>query len=97
MDPRTQADDEWVDEDPDFLEDEELEDDDFPEDILAPDDEEALDFDDDEPTVSSKSFTARQRVEIAREERWLRDIMADFDEYDVIEDFADEYHAGFSA
>ena len=32
-----------------------------------------------------RSFTARRRIEIAREEKWLKSLMADFEDYDSIE------------
>lgn len=55
---------------------------------------------DDEVAESSeryKSFSARRRIEIAREDRWLKSVMADFDDFEGIEDlggpFAEEYHS----
>lgn len=95
MDPRTN-DDDWADDDPDFPEDQELDDNEFPEEILEPGDEDELDFDAEDLTIADKFFSARQRVEIAREERWLRSVMADFDDYDEIENFAAQDSAGFS-
>ena len=47
----------------------------------------------------SKPMTPRQRVELAREERWLRSMTADFediDEFERIESFGDYYVDRFS-
>lgn len=41
-------------------------------------------------------YTARQRIEIAREDQWLESAMSDFDEYYEIEGFDDFYDAEFS-
>jgi len=42
------------------------------------------------------SYTARQRIEMALEDKWLKSAMADFDDIDGLEDFADRQVAGFS-
>lgn len=78
----------WITDDPlDTLEtdmDEEY----FSDDFDAPDDECALDFDTD---PAPKYFTARQRIEIAREERWLQLLVADFEDIDRIDSYSDDY------
>ena len=43
-----------------------------------------------------RTYTARQRIEIAREDKWLESAMADFDDYYEIEDFDDYYAVRFS-
>ena len=43
-----------------------------------------------------RTYTARQRIEIAREDKWLESAMSDFDDYYEIEDFEDYYAAKFS-
>ena len=43
-----------------------------------------------------RTFTARQRIEIAREGKWLESTMSDFDDYTDIEGFDDDYAVEFS-
>jgi len=38
-----------------------------------------------------RPLSARRRIEISREERWLKSALADFEEYYGIEDFDDHY------
>ena len=95
----------WEDDDPDGYMDEDMEYDEYPEDLIELDDEdedeeeeeeEELDF---ESMGGGKSLTARQRIEIAREDRWLKSMMVDFediDEFDRIEGFSDCYVGEFS-
>lgn len=45
---------------------------------------EALDF-----TSRYKNFSARRRIEIAREDKWLQSAMADFEDFDFIGDVDD--------
>ena len=97
MDPRTDGeDDSWLDEDAedsdDYLEDD-MEDDVFSEEFDGPEDEDELDFD---PEWRPKTFTARQRIEMAREEKWLQSLVADFDDFDRLDGFNDEYVGGLS-
>jgi hypothetical protein len=79
----------WVDDDPEDLEmnidDTDLELDGIDPDLLVEEEEEEeeLVFD---SADGYRSMTARQRVEIERENRWLRFETADFDEYDWNED-----------
>ena len=78
----------WVDDDPEALEmnidDSDLELDGIePELLEEEEEEEEIVFD---STNDYRSMTARQRVEIERENRWLRFETADFDEYDWTED-----------
>lgn len=54
----------------------------------APDGERELDFD---MQPSPKNFTARQRIEIAREERWLHLRVADFEDIDRIDSYGETY------
>ena len=58
-----------------------------------------MDFDDaifDDRGETLRTYTARQRIEIAREDKWLESAMSDFDDYYEIEDFEDYYAAKFS-
>lgn len=41
--------------------------------------------------ISLRPLSALRRIEIAREDRWLRSALADFDEYYGTEDFDDRY------
>ena len=43
-----------------------------------------------------RTYTARQRIEIAREGKWLESVLSDFDAYYEIEDFDDYYAVKFS-
>jgi hypothetical protein len=52
-----------------------------------------------EPDSRPQAFTARQRIEMVREERWLKAMMEDFGDYDdfnFIEDTADAFAREFS-
>lgn len=105
MTPRTDPDDEpWDDDDPDGDLDEDMEYDEFPEDLIDLDDEDEDEDDEEEEEEeeelrfdsrgAAKHLTARQRIEIAREDRWLKSMMADFDDIDDIdriEGFSDCY------
>lgn len=44
-----------------------------------------------EEEISLRPLSALRRIEIAREDRWLRSALADFDEYYGTEDFDDRY------
>ena len=51
----------------------------FDHDDVEPDEEyEALDF-----TSRYQHFSARRRIEIAREDKWLQSAMADFEDFDL--------------
>lgn len=41
-----------------------------------------------------KSFSARRRIEIAREDKWLKSVMADFDDLDRLDDFDGQFAGG---
>ncbi len=56
---------------------------------------------DDEETVSLTEspyleFSARRRIEIAREDKSLKSLLADFDDYDNFESFDASFSAGHS-
>lgn len=94
MNPRTGPEDtDWVTNDPaDYLE-LEMDDDIFPDDFDTSDDGLELDFErEPRPTF----FTPRQRIEMIREEQWLKDLVADFEDFDRIDGFGDEYVAELS-
>ena len=88
----------WLDDDQDDLTEMEMEMDDdsdlyLDDDMESDDDDLEIDVDDDE--VDSRltrlvdryqAFSARRRIEIAREDKWLKSVMADFDDYDSFED-----------
>lgn len=74
---------------------------DDPEDLLDLDmDDEELFFDDidvdEEPVEISAAIPSWRRIEMAREDRYLKELMADFDDYDKFEDHGHSYHSGFS-
>lgn len=83
----------WIEDDPVEYLDPDMNDEIFPDEFDASDEEHALDFDI-EPRP--KFFTARQRIEMAREERWLRSLTADFDDIDEFESFDDHMVGEFS-
>ena len=69
---------------------------DFVEDFEDLEEEAELDL---EPESRPQPFTARQRIEMVREERWLKAMMEDFGDYDdfnFIEDTADAFAREFS-
>jgi len=52
---------------------------------VEPDEEcDVLDF-----TGRYRHFSARRRIEIAREDKWLQSVMADFEDFDLIGDSDD--------
>lgn len=58
-------------------------------------------FDSDEtnssgPVGTYRTYSARQRIEIAREGKWLKSALSDFDAYHEIEDIDDFYSVKFS-
>lgn len=65
----------WVDDDLDETVENEMEDEVLFEDCLEPDSEDERSF---EFQPRPKSFTARQRIEMAWEEKWLQESTADF-------------------
>ncbi len=76
---------------------------DDPEDPLGfdmEDDDDELFFEDDEIEEDiielSEDIPSWRRIEMAREDRFLKEAMADFEDYDEFEDFRREYTAGFS-
>ena len=75
---------------------------DDPEDPLGfdMDDDDDLFFEDDEIDENilelSEDIPSWRRIEMAREDRYLKEAMADFEDYDEFEDFRREYTAGFS-
>jgi hypothetical protein len=75
---------------------------DDPEDPLGfdMDDEEELFFDEEEMDEGllelSEDIPSWRRIEMAREDRFLKEAMADFEDYDEFEDFRHEYTAEFS-
>lgn len=83
--------DDWDEEDDDEdLADLDMEDGDlYFEDIESDDDDDDGDFY--ESSDRYKSFSARRRIEIAREDKWLKSAMADFDDFDGIEDLGDHF------
>jgi len=74
---------------------------DDPEDPLGfdmDDDELFLDDDkiDEEAIELSTDVPSWRRIEMAREDRFLREAMADFEDYDEFEDYRRDFTAGFS-
>ena len=74
---------------------------DDPEDLLGFDmDDDELFFDDDaieeELPEIAEDVPSWRRIEMAREDRFLKEAMADFEDYDEFEDYRREYTAGFS-
>lgn len=74
---------------------------DEPEDPLGFDmDDDELFFDDDEVDEElldlSEDIPSWRRIEMAREDRFLKEAMADLEDYDEFEDYRREYTAGFS-
>ncbi len=75
-----------------------------PEDLLEldmeEDDDDVLYFDDDEVeediVALSEDIPSWRRIEMAREDRFLKEAMADFEDYDAFEDSKGGYAAGFS-
>ena len=67
-------------------------------------DDEELFFDDDDNdnevvediAVAAEVIPSWRRIEMTREDRFLREAMADFEDYDEFEDSGRGYHAGFS-
>ncbi len=92
MNPRTDPEDEIRPAGGDYLE-QDMEDDIYCDEFDGPDDHRALDFD---VEVTPKYFTAKQRVEMFREEQWLRSLTADLDDFDRIDGIGDGYVAEFS-
>lgn len=87
----------WRDDDQDDQSEMEMEMDDdselYLDDMESDDDDLEIDVEDDE--VDSRltrlvdryqAFSARRRIEIAREDKWLKSVMADFDDYESFED-----------
>lgn len=97
MTPRTLCDEpDWTDEGQADDMDNDMENDDFVEDFEDIEEEAELDL---EPESRLQAFTARQRIEMVREERWLKAMMEDFGDYDdfnYIEDTADATAREFS-
>jgi hypothetical protein len=97
MCPLTSPDeDAWIEDDPDDYMETDMEDEDFADDFDDLDEETELDL---EAESHPKKFSARQRIEMVREQQWLKSMMedfGDFDEYDKFEDTADDYLGGFS-
>lgn len=74
---------------------------DDPEDLLGFDmDDEELFFDeienDEEPVEIATAIPSWRRIEMAHEDRYLKEMMADFDDYDKFEDYGHHYNPGFS-
>lgn len=74
---------------------------DDPEDLLGFDmDDDELFFDDDaieeELPEIAEDVPSWRRIEIAREGRFLKEAMADFEDYDEFEDYRREYTVEFS-
>ena len=74
---------------------------DDPEDPLGFDmDDDELFFEDDEIDEDAIELSADvpswRRIEMAREDRFLREAMADFEDYDEFEDYRRDFTAGFS-
>ena len=54
-------------------------------------------IDEDELELSrDEDIPSWRRIEMAREDRFLKEAMADFEDYDAFEDYGQEYSAGFS-
>lgn len=95
MSPRTSTDEQTrIDDDPgDYLEND-MEYEDFADELIEIEPEAELNLE-----SRPQAFTAKQRIEIVREEQWLRSMLEDFgdiDEYDNFENAADGYVDGFS-
>jgi len=88
----------WEDDEDDDLTDyEDMDESDLYFDDIESDDDEEEDEDfDDEPSDRYKSFSARRRIEIAREDKWLKSVMADFDDYEGLDDLGDRYTEEYS-
>jgi hypothetical protein len=97
MSPRTSPDEQaWIDDDPDDYMESDMEDEDFADDFIEIEAEEELDL---EVESRPQVFTARQRIEMVREQKWLESMMedfGDFDEYDNFENPTGGYVGGFS-
>ena len=97
MSPRTSPDEQaWIEDDSDDYLESDMEDEDYADDIIDIEAEQELDL-----KVESRPqmFTARQRIEMVREQRWLDSMMedfGDFDEYDSFENSAGSYVGEFS-
>jgi hypothetical protein len=80
MSPRTSIDEQtWIDDDPADEMENDMEDEDFPDNFIEIEPEVELDL---EVESRPRSFTARQRIELLREQRWLESMMEDFGEFD---------------
>lgn len=67
------------------------------------DDEDELYFADDDEIdeeilelSADEDIPSWRRIEMAREDRFLKEAMADFEDYDAFEDYGRDYSAGFS-
>jgi len=85
--------DDWDQDDTDDLTDVEMDDEELFFDDIDDEDDKELDFESDD---RYKSFSARRRIEIANEDKWLKSAMADFDDFEQIEGFGDGYVEEFS-
>lgn len=89
MPTRNDVEDFDLDDDPEEYADLEMDDDIYfeeeEEDSEDEDDYESLDF-----SNRYRNFSARRRIEIAREDKWLQSVVADFDDFDYIGDLEGE-------
>lgn len=83
----------WDDDESDDPSEMDMDDELYFDDLDGEEEEAELNFD---ASKRYKSFSARRRIEIAREDKWLKSVMADFDDFDGIEDFSDNYAEEFS-
>ena len=97
MSPQASTDEQpWITDDPDDYMENDMEYDDFADDFIDIEAETALDF---EVESTPKTFTARQRIEMVREQQWLKSMMEDFGDFDEFSNFdngAGEYVGGVS-
>jgi hypothetical protein len=87
MATRTDVDDFDLDDDSDDYTDLEMDDD---EDIFFDDEADGEEFEALDFTNRYRNFSARRRIEIAREDKWLQSVMADFEDFDSIGDPDDQ-------
>jgi hypothetical protein len=95
---KTQALQPWADDGPEFSWDNDVDDDtllldDFDEDDIATDDEIVAECG---RADQLSSLAPWRRIEIAREDKYLQSLLADFDQYDNFEYFGDDLPSGYS-
>ena len=88
MSPRTSPDEQtWIDDDPDDYMENDMDDEDFVDDFTEIEAEAELDL---EVESRPQVFTARQRIEMVREQKWLESMMEDFGDFDDYGNFEND-------